>query len=361
MSNSLPTKGSAVTFTTIGTPHEVVTVKSFKIPELGPEDVLVKVLAGTINPSDITQINGIYAIKPVPNKDFPDVPTYVGGNEGILEVVEVGKDVPGLKAGDWVMPAGSSFGTWRSHAVLNYKGVTGALPNIGVDPVYLATSNINPVSAMQMLTRYADLKPGDWFIQNAGNSAVGRAAIQIAKLRGIKSISVVRSRDNLSELIAELKALGADEVITEEQSSDREFDKTIQGWVDGKLKLALNCVGGESGNNLMRHLSFKGAFVVYGAMTRDAMSIDIGHMIFKNITIHGYWLAVTAKEDPAGHVKDLGEVFRMIGAGELAKVPTHEVKLKLSNTDEENTKIARDTLASYANGFTNNKLVFVFE
>lgn len=361
MSNSLPTKGCAITIKSIGTPHEVVLAKSYTIPEVGPEDVLLKVLACPINPSDTNQINGSYPTRPKYNNDFTDGPTWVAGLEGILEVLKVGKDVPDLKVGDWVKPADNFLGTWRSHAVVNYKGLTKPLPDIGADPVYLATSNINPVTAMQLLRNYVDLQAGDWFIINAGNSSVARAAIQIASRKGVKSISVVRGTDYTPETVSQLKALGVTEIITEEQSSDKDFDETIKGWVNGKLRLGLNCVGGQSGNNLMRHLSLGGKFVLFGGMTTDPMQIDVGNVIFKDVSIHGYWLNFTQQRDPAGFERDVAEVFRMIRSGELAKVPTVEFKLSPKNTDEENTKIAKDALLSVEQVLSQSKHVFVFE
>jgi len=45
----------------------------------------------------------------------------------------------------------------------------------------LSMLKVNPAIAMFMLERYVNLKPGDWVIQNAANSAVGRYIIQLAK------------------------------------------------------------------------------------------------------------------------------------------------------------------------------------
>ncbi|KAF6072736.1 Amidohydrolase family protein [Candida albicans] len=65
-----------------------------------------------------------------------------------------------------------------------------------------------------MLTHYVKLSPGkDWFIQNGGNSAVGK------------------DRPNLEEVVEELKELGATQVITEEQNNSKEFGPTIKGWI----------------------------------------------------------------------------------------------------------------------------------
>lgn len=66
-------------------------------------------LVATVNPSDINTIQGSYAVK-------PNIP-FVGGNEGVGEIVEVGSDVTQFKVGDKVLPAINAWGTWRTHAV----------------------------------------------------------------------------------------------------------------------------------------------------------------------------------------------------------------------------------------------------
>jgi NADPH:quinone reductase-like Zn-dependent oxidoreductase len=48
----------------------------------------------------------------------------------------------------------------------------------------LAMLGINPATVYLLLTEYVQLKPGEWLLQNAANSSVGRAVIAIAKARG---------------------------------------------------------------------------------------------------------------------------------------------------------------------------------
>jgi NADPH:quinone reductase-like Zn-dependent oxidoreductase len=55
-----------------------------------------------------------------------------------------------------------------------------------------------------MLSEYVDLKPGDWVVQNAANSGVGRAVLAIGKERGLRIINLVRRK----EVIAEVEAAG---------------------------------------------------------------------------------------------------------------------------------------------------------
>ena len=59
---------------------------------------------------------------------------------------------------------------------------------------------INPCTAYRMLRDFVDLSPGDWIIQNGSNSGVGQSVIQMAREMGVKSVNIVRDRDNIGEL-----------------------------------------------------------------------------------------------------------------------------------------------------------------
>jgi len=94
-------------------------------------------------------------------------------------------------------------------------------------------------------------------IQNAANSGVGMAVIQIAHSLGLNTVNVVRSRPNQDELARELKSRGATVVITEEELAAT--PKIIQLFKDSKWdmpKLALNAVGGKNATDLARLLRY---------------------------------------------------------------------------------------------------------
>ena len=100
---------------------------------------------------------------------------------------------------------------------------------------------INPPTASHLLDQASDLQAGDWVVQNAANSGVGRSVIPIAKARGLKTINVVRR----PELIPELEAIGGDLVIVDE---DGALDK-VRAAVGHGAPLAIDGVAGN-------HLAF---------------------------------------------------------------------------------------------------------
>lgn len=359
----MTTKARAITFDTFGKASEIAQVQSFNLPELGENDVLVKFLVSTVNPSDVMQVEGVYPTAPIYvklNEGQKDV--YVGGLEGVAEVIEVGSAITEHKKGDWVLPTSLGLGTWRSHGVFDKSAISAPLGLQGkATPAQIATSNINPITAYHLIKNYAKLEKGDWIIQNGGNSVVGRAVIQLAKAWGYKTISVVRSRDNLDELISDLKSLGADIVITEEQNADKEFDLAKLTGPDAHIKLALDCIQGTSGTNLIERLEQAAHHVTYGSMTLQPISITAGPLIFKDITFHGYWLKFFVEKNRQLYVQHLSEILGLVVTGKLKTPQVEKHLISSEKSDDENTKIARDALKSYTAGYTNKKHIFVWE
>src|SRR5215211_8102290 len=98
----------SVRFQQFGDPAEVLRVEEIEKPEAGAGQVLVKMRARAINPSDLLTVRGLYGSLPVP----PATP----GLEGMGEVAEVGEGVGHLRAGQRVIPLGVP-GTWAGYVV----------------------------------------------------------------------------------------------------------------------------------------------------------------------------------------------------------------------------------------------------
>ncbi|XP_052088948.1 enoyl-[acyl-carrier-protein] reductase, mitochondrial-like [Mytilus californianus] len=268
----------AVMLKEFGDPRKVLSLEKIPVQHPSDDEVFVKMLMAPINPSDINMIEGTYHIR-------PKLPSIVG-NEGVGEVVEIGKNVKNMKAGDWVIPAEPAWGTWRQLAVTKEN----LLLKIDNDIPLLsaATIMVNPCTAYRMLKDYVMLEAGDLVIQNGANSAVGQCVIQLAKEWGIKTINIVRDRPDLESLKSHLNRLGATHVVTEEFVRTSEMKELINSY-NQKPKLALNCVGGKSATELIRFLKEKGTIVTYGGMSKKPLTIPTGALIFKEVKIMGYW------------------------------------------------------------------------
>src|SRR5258707_3292301 len=186
------------------------------------------------------------------------------GNEGVGRVLALGPGVESVKVGDRVLAPPASF-TWRERMVVSAGGLSALPPK--ADPQQLAMLAINPPTAALLLSEYVDLRPGEWVVQNAANSGVGRWVIAFAKTRGLKTVNIVRR----PELVAELEAIGGDGVVVD--STD--VPERIQAAVgQAELRLALDGVSGSASGVLAATLSPRGTLVSFAAMSERPMSIN---------------------------------------------------------------------------------------
>jgi len=262
----------AAIYETHGNPAEVLRVVEQPLPAPAPDEVVVKMSAAPINPADLNSIEGKYPIKPA----LPATP----GMEGAGVVMEVGRNVRGLSVGSQVILP-HSFGTWREAAVIAADKLVAA-PN-EIEPIQAAMLKVNPITAWRMLHDFVPLRPGDWLIQNAGNSGAGQCVIQVARELGYKTVNVVRR----TELVDELRALGGDVVLVDGDNLRAEVAVATER---APIRLALNAVGGENALRVAKCLASDGTMVTYGAMSLQPLCIPNGMLIFKNLRFTGFWV-----------------------------------------------------------------------
>lgn len=263
----------AIELTAFGTPHEVCRCIEIDAPgEPGPDEVTIESLACPINPAEILLLAGLYASK-------PPLP-YRPGIEGVARVTAIGAEVKSVKVGDKVMSL--SRNNWQQSFNLPATDVI-AVPE-QADTLQLAMLKVNPATAWLMLTQYADLKPGDWVIQNAANSGVGHSLIQLAKANGWRSVNVVRRED----LIAPLMLAGADAVIVDGPDL-AERCKAITA--DAPPMLAIDAVAGTATTRLADCLADDGTVVNYGFLSGDPCQMTPNQIVFRSMSLTGFWLA----------------------------------------------------------------------
>ena len=114
MSSIRTLTSKAIVFPSTGNPYEILSLHSYSIPDApSPDSILVKFLAAPINPADLNQIEGVYPSKAkfqsLPGKEGDWA---VGGNEGVVKILRVGKNVkqPGMEIGRWAIMKSTAFG-----------------------------------------------------------------------------------------------------------------------------------------------------------------------------------------------------------------------------------------------------------
>ncbi len=239
----------------------------------GPGEMLLDILAAPINPSDFLVFQGRFGAVP------PPLPAKAGG-EAVGQVAAVGEGVTHLRPGDRVLALHAGRGNGRQRVTAPAAGVV-ALPS-GADPLQLAMLAVNPATALHMLTRFLTLQPGDWVVQNAGNSAVAHCVIQLARRRGLRTVCVVRRPDQIAPVLTE----GADAVVID----GPDLPVRVAAAVGGEpIRLGFDAVAGEATGRLSRCLAQGGTLVVYGLLSSPDVTVPAADLVFRDITLRGYW------------------------------------------------------------------------
>lgn len=279
-----------------GDPLEVLELQNRGIVPAGPGQLRLRMKLAPVNPADLNLIEGTYGIK-------PPLPA-VCGNEGLGVVEEVGPGVTAWSVGDRVIPPGGT-GTWQESALVPADKAFAA--PAGSSDEFASMLYVNPPTAWGLLHDFVNLQPGEWIIQNASTSAVGRCVIQIARAMGWKTLSLVRR----PEVIGELTALGGDAVVVEDPALPKRLKEITGG---APIRLALNAVGGDSAATLSKCVAPGGHLVTYGAMSKQPLKIGNGLLIFRDLHLHGFWMTRRYQERPRSEtqamLQRLGDLHR---------------------------------------------------
>ncbi len=262
----------AIQFADFGVPHEVcVCIEASEPGPPGPDEVIVTVDASAINPADLLIVEGRY---PGPAA----LPARLG-IEGTGRITAAGKCVSSLATGDRVMILDRT--NWAEQVKIGADQAI-KLPD-QIDVLQAAMIKANPPTALLLLRDFAALQPGEWVVQNAATSAVGRHVIKLARAQGVKTINIVRR----SEDVPTLEAIGADLVVV----AGEDLGARVHGAIgQAPVRLGLDAVGGRASLHLADCLSDGGIIVNYGFLSGDPCMIRPHHLIVHGITLVGFWL-----------------------------------------------------------------------
>lgn len=236
--------------TDYGDPAKVLELR--EVPALTPDDgqAIVDMEAAVVHVADAHTVLGADGFR----KNLPRTPGY----EGVGRVSAVGRDVKAIAPGMRVfLPIGT--GTYREQIAVNAADLTPAPEG---DPVQIALLSLSPATAMLMLQDFVKLRPGDFVVQNAASSAVGRMVIQLAHEMQVKVVNVVKS----SVVIPELKEIGAGVVLLDTPDLR---DRVAAVTQSSPVRLALDAVGGAATARLAGCLDDNGTVISYGSLSGE--------------------------------------------------------------------------------------------
>lgn len=289
----------AIVHEQFGEPEDVLHVVDRPLPEPGAGQVRVRTTLATIHNHDLWTVRGTYGF-------VPELPA-ASGTEAVGVVEALGDGVESLAVGDRVIAG--AFGVWAEQFVADAAGLVPA-PE-GLPDEAAAQLIAMPFSAISLLHDLA-LQPGQWLVQNAANGAVGRMVAQLARARGIRVVGLVRR----AEAIDELRDAGIGDIVStaEEGWADR-----VRELTGGETIVAgVDSVGGSSAGDVLSVVGDGGTLVAFGAMDAPTLELGVGDLIFREITVRGFWGSIVGRRmDPAVKQRLFGELSERVSSGDL--------------------------------------------
>lgn len=290
----------AITYSTFGTPVDVLHVSDEPNPEPAAGEVRVRMTASPIHNHDLWTIRGSYGYK-------PELPTTAGSEAaGVVEAVGAGVDDKLI--GQRVAVAGVA-GAWAEHFVAPAAGLV-PLPDAVSDDVGSQLLAM-PLSALALLEQLA-LKAGDWLVQTAANGTVGKLMVGMARERGVKVLNLVRR----VEAKKELETFGVDAVLSTEEEDWKTRAEAIVG--ETGARAAIDSVGGPIVADVADLLGRDGELIVFGTAAGVPLALNAGNMISRHLTVKGFWGArVMSEMSTEEKVRLIGELVQLAVAGKL--------------------------------------------
>ena len=250
---------------------EVLVPETGPVPEPGPGEVLIRVLAAGVNRPDVQQRLGKY---PPPKGASPVIGLEVAG-----EVVALGADVPRYAVGDRVCALTNGGG----YAEFATAPATQCLPwPAGYDAVRAAALPETTFTVWANLFGHGRLAAGETVLVHGGTSGIGSTAIQLAKEFGARVLATAGS----PEKVAACRDFGADAAF-DYRTTD--FVEEARRATDGRgADVVLDMVGAPYFARNLRVLAMDGRLVLIAFLGGEtAENADLRPIMLKRLTVTG--------------------------------------------------------------------------
>lgn len=272
----------AIQFEQTGEPSAVLRAVSIDRPVPKSGEVLVRMLAAPVNPSDLMFVRGRYTIP----AQCPATP----GFEGVGVVVATGGGLRGrFFMNRRVVVLNRRGGNWADYTVVPAAEVIPVRSSLSIEQA--ATFFVNPATAWVMTREVLKVPQGQWLVQTAAGSALGRMVIRLGKETGFRTFNIVRRAAQADEL----RRLGADHVeVFDEVKGTAEgltaaIRKTI-GFTGAGAGYAIDAVGGTTGSAVLQSLGPKGRMLAYGTLSNSPLVFSPRVLMTTASSIEGFWL-----------------------------------------------------------------------
>ncbi|PJF43987.1 MAG: alcohol dehydrogenase [Phototrophicales bacterium] len=293
--------------------RQVAKIVEEPIPQLAPNQILVKNYYAGVNASDLNISAGIYFVGSEPPWDT--------GVEATGEVVAVGENVTNFKVGDHVLTTMLGGGYREYYAIDAAMAIP--IPQASAE---ITAVSIGALTASMALSIGGQMTTGETVLITAAAGGVGHFAVQIAKQAGNHVIGTCSSKEK-AELLYEL---GCDRVVvyTEEDLGEALSKEYSQG-----VDLVLEGVGGETFDAAVDNIAVRGRIVVIGFVSEykgnpiEVTQPRIYHkLLWKSAGVRGFLFS-----DYVGDIPEhMGHVITLFAEGKLKAIvdPTEFVGLE---------------------------------
>ncbi|WP_038055132.1 quinone oxidoreductase family protein [Thermus amyloliquefaciens] len=274
---------------------EVLRLEEIPVPEPGPGEVLVRLLAIGVNYIDTYKRKGLYPM-PLP---------FTLGEEGAGVVEKVGEGVAGVAPGDKVAFANVQ-GAYAEYQVVPAERLV-PVPE-GVEPRLAAAVLLQGMTVHYLLKSTYPVAPGDQVLVHAGAGGVGLLLIQWAKRLG----ATVYATASTEEKRALAKEAGADYALPYEG-----FPEAVKALSGGGVDVVYDGVGQSTFAGSLDALRPRGFLVLFGQSSGPVPPLDPqvlnrkGSLFLTRPTLHHY--TASRKE----LLWRAGEVFQAVREGWL--------------------------------------------
>lgn len=257
-----------------------VAVEEVALPIPGPGQVLVKIAAAAVNPSDIGDLGQASRGLPKGIK-LPKV----FGNEGSGVVVGSGGGwMAGGLVGKKVGICGRDIGLWQEYAIADAKPPTACQLEQDLPVETAASFFVNPLTAVGIFD-VAKRKGSPAFIHTVGNSQLGQMMVKLAKSQGCTIVNMVRKEEGR----VLLESLGAEHVVVTSRDG---WQKDLKALVEKlNISVVFDAIAGDMTGTLMQLLPNNSTTIVYGGLSsRNCGNLPVVEMIYSSKKIEAFFL-----------------------------------------------------------------------
>src|SRR6266542_2742254 len=302
---------------------EVLRVVEGDVPQPGPGEVRVRVLAAGVSFTDAQLRAGTYLGVPKP----PFTPGY--DLVGVVE--ELGPACSRLREGDRI----AALTVWGADAervcVLEANAVE--VPE-DLDPAEVVSLVLTYMTAYQLLHRTAKVKSGETVLVHGAAGRVGTAVLELGALEGLRLYGTASARDR-----AAVERLGA--VAIDYQNED--FVARVRGLPGSGVDVVLDGLGGAMSIRSFRALRPGGRLVVFGyssALTQgrrsrrawikwnaQTASVFLWGLLSPRRRVHGYRIDKLRNRHPEWFREDFLALLQLLRRGEIHPVVAERLPL----------------------------------